>query len=79
MTPLYAGSAMSTKEILNELPKLSLKDRRAIIRCLMELEQEQHAMEKGGRKPKTVRFGELGLLTKNPSFAFLREEPDLYE
>ncbi|GEM_PF-3856574 len=69
---------MSTKEILNELPKLSRKDRRAIIRRLMKLEEAQ-AKAKGNPPRKKIRYGEVGLLTRNPSFAFLREEPDLYE
>jgi hypothetical protein len=69
---------MSTKEILRELPKLSLKDRRAIIRQLLKLEAKKSIQKKTGRKPKKVRYGEVGLLTRNPSFAFLREEPDLY-
>ena len=30
------------------------------------------------RKPRPLRYSTLGLLTQNPSFDFLREEPDLY-
>ena len=70
---------MSTKEILRQLPNLSLKDRRAIIGRLLRLEEQQQTQRKGERKQKPIRYGELGLLTRNPSFAFLREEPDLYE
>ncbi len=69
---------MSTKEILRELPKLSHKDRCAIIRQLLKLETKHATQKKSGRKSKKVRYGEVGLLTRNPSFAFLREEPDLY-
>ena len=36
---------MSTKEILKELPKLSLSDRRKIIRLLLELEEDREALD----------------------------------
>ncbi len=68
---------MSTKEILKELPKLSQKDRRAIIRRLMKWEVQSRA--KGNVPRQKIRDGELGMVTRNPSFAFLREEADLYE
>jgi len=67
---------MSTKEILKHLPKLSQRERRAIFRQLLKLESEQGKQKRRG--PKKVRYDEVGLLTRNPSFAFLREEPDLY-
>lgn len=32
---------MTTAEILNELPKLTIHERREIIKCLIELEEDQ--------------------------------------
>ena len=69
---------MSTTEILKELPKLSQKERQAIIRRLQQL-QECETGKPAARKTRPLRYSDLGLLTQNPSFDFLREEPDLYE
>ena len=67
---------MSTTEILRSLPKLSLSERRQILRRLQELEATRPT-RKTGRKRRSSKFG-YALLTQNPSLAFLREEPDLY-
>ena len=67
---------MSTTEILKALPRLSLKERRKILRRLQELETgcDVRRPARTGRAPKL----DYALLTQNPSLAFLREEPDLY-
>jgi hypothetical protein len=72
---------MSTNEILKELQKLTQKDRRAIIRRLLELQNREtlNTDKKYASTAGTTQYSELGLLMKNPSFDFLREEPDLYE
>jgi hypothetical protein len=36
---------MSTAEIINELPKLSISERRKIIKHLIELEEDQDAIQ----------------------------------
>lgn len=64
---------MSKTEILKNLPKLSVRDRRAILRRLLELEWPAPAK---GKRPRKIDYV---LLTRNPSFGFLREEPNLYE
>ncbi len=68
---------MSTTEILQKLPKLSSRDRRAILRRLLDLEETETSPT--ATKVSRVRKVDYALLTKNPSFGFLREEPDLYE
>ena len=68
---------MSTTEILKKLPKLSAQDRRAILRRLLELEESPTSP--ATRNARRARKVDYALLTRNPSFAFLREEPNLYE